>query len=139
MRSGRRRFMGGVVGTGAAGLTAAYAEMKPPAKASSGPDARDLDRVAAAPVLKREGFTSPVIVDSTTVHISGGFGFVYMLHFASCVPDIGRYQEYKLGLGVYGSWLDPPITVKDGKMTVPSGPGVGIKDLKALLSGAVEA
>jgi len=75
----------------------------------------------------------------TTVHISGGFGFVYMLHFASCVPDIGRYQEYKLGLGVYGSWLDPPITVKDGKMTVPSGPGVGIKDLKGLLSGAVEA
>ena len=75
----------------------------------------------------------------TTVHISGGFGFVYMLHFASCVPDIGRYQEYKLGLGVYGSWLDPPITVKEGKMTVPSGPGVGIKDLNGLLSGAVEA
>jgi L-alanine-DL-glutamate epimerase-like enolase superfamily enzyme len=75
----------------------------------------------------------------TTVHISGGFGFVYMLHFASCVPDIGRYQEYKLGLGEYGAWLDPPITVKDGKMTVPSGPGVGIKDLRALLRGAVEA
>jgi L-alanine-DL-glutamate epimerase-like enolase superfamily enzyme len=74
----------------------------------------------------------------TTVHISGGFGFVYMLHFASCVPDIGRYQEYKLGLGIYGSWIDPPITVKDGKMTVPAGPGVGIKDVKALLSGAVQ-
>jgi L-alanine-DL-glutamate epimerase-like enolase superfamily enzyme len=74
----------------------------------------------------------------TTVHISGGFGFVYMLHFASCVPDIGRYQEYKLGLGVYGGWLDPAITVKDGKMTVPAGPGVGIKDLPALLKGAVE-
>lgn len=74
----------------------------------------------------------------TTVHISGGFGFVYMLHFASCVPDIGRYQEYKLGLGEYGSWIDPPITVKAGKMSVPSGPGVGIKDLKALLNGAVE-
>jgi hypothetical protein len=62
-----------------------------------------------------------------------------MLHFASCVPDIGRYQEYKLGLGVYGSWLDPTITVKDGKMSVPAGPGVGIKDLAALLKGAVEA
>lgn len=74
----------------------------------------------------------------TTVHISGGFGFVYMLHFASCVPDIGRYQEYKLGLGVYGGWLDPPIAVKDGRMTVPSGPGVGIKDVKGLLSGAAE-
>ena len=74
----------------------------------------------------------------TTVHISGGFGFVYMLHFASCVPDIGRYQEYKLGLGVYGHWIDPPIVVKDGKMTVPTGPGVGIKDVQGLLSGATE-
>ena len=72
----------------------------------------------------------------TTVHISGGFGFVYMLHFASCVPDIGLYQEYKLGTEKYGSWFDPPIRVKDGKMTVPSGPGVGIKDLAGLLEGA---
>jgi L-alanine-DL-glutamate epimerase-like enolase superfamily enzyme len=75
----------------------------------------------------------------TTVHISGGFGFVYMLHFASCVPDIGRYQEYKLGTEKYGTWFDPPITVKDGKMTVPSGPGVGIKDVPAILKGADEA
>jgi L-alanine-DL-glutamate epimerase-like enolase superfamily enzyme len=74
----------------------------------------------------------------TTVHISGGFGFVYMLHFASCVKDIGWYQEYKLGTEAYGNWFDPPITVKDGKMSVPSGPGVGIKDLKGLLQGAVE-
>jgi len=74
----------------------------------------------------------------TTVHISGGLGFVYMLHFASCVKDIGRYQEYKLGTEVYGNWFDPPITVKDGKMSVPSGPGLGIKDLSGLLQGAVE-
>lgn len=75
----------------------------------------------------------------TTVHISGGFGFVYMLHFASCVPDIGRYQEYKLGTEKYGSWFDPPIRVKDGKMSVPSGPGVGIKDVAGLLKVAKEA
>ncbi len=74
----------------------------------------------------------------TTVHISGGLGFVYMLHFASCVKDIGRYQEYKLGTEVYGNWFDPPITVKDGRMSVPSGPGLGIKDLSGLLQGAVE-
>lgn len=74
----------------------------------------------------------------TTVHISGGFGFVYMLHFASCVPDIGRYQEYKLGTEKYGSWFDPPIQVKDGKMTIPSGPGVGIKDITDLLKEAKE-
>jgi L-alanine-DL-glutamate epimerase-like enolase superfamily enzyme len=73
----------------------------------------------------------------TTAHISGGFGFVYMLHFASCIRDPGAYQEYKLGTERYGSWFDPPITVKDGKMSVPSGPGVGIRDLKGLLEGAV--
>jgi L-alanine-DL-glutamate epimerase-like enolase superfamily enzyme len=75
----------------------------------------------------------------TTVHISGGFGFVYMLHFASCVPDIGRYQEYKLGMEKYGSWFDSPIKVTDGKMSVPSGPGVGIKDVAGLLKEAKEA
>jgi L-alanine-DL-glutamate epimerase-like enolase superfamily enzyme len=74
----------------------------------------------------------------TTVHISGGFGFVYMLHFASCVPDIGRYQEYKLGTQKYGSWFDPPIRVNNAKMTVPSGPGVGFKDVAGLLNGARE-
>jgi len=72
----------------------------------------------------------------TTVHISGGFGFVYMLHFASCVSGIGRYQEYKLGTERYGEWFDPPIAVRDGKMTVPAGPGVGIRDLQGLLKGA---
>jgi L-alanine-DL-glutamate epimerase-like enolase superfamily enzyme len=75
----------------------------------------------------------------TTVHISGGFGFVYMLHFASVVEDIGKYQEYKLGMEVYGAWFDPPITVKNGLMRVPTGPGVGIKDPAALLKDAKPA
>lgn len=74
----------------------------------------------------------------TTVHISGGFGFVYMLHFASAIPDPGRYQEYKLGTEKYGAWFDPPISVKDGKMSVPSGPGVGIKDIGAAMKDARE-
>jgi L-alanine-DL-glutamate epimerase-like enolase superfamily enzyme len=73
------------------------------------------------------------------LHLSGGFGFVYMLHFASCVPNLGRYQEYKLGAEEYGGWFDPPLKVKDGRMPVPSGPGVGIKDLAGLLKGAEEA
>ncbi len=74
----------------------------------------------------------------TTAHISGGFGFVYMLHFASAIDDPGRYQEYKLGTETYGGWFDPPIRVKDGKMTVPRGPGVGIRNIADLLKGAVE-
>lgn len=72
------------------------------------------------------------------LHISGGFGFVYMLHFASCVPNLARYQEYKLGTEAYGRWFDPPIQVKDGKMSIPAGPGAGIKDVAGLLKGAKE-
>jgi len=34
-----------------------------------------------------------------TPHISGtGLGFLYMLHFAACVPHIGPHQEFKGGL-----------------------------------------
>ena len=72
----------------------------------------------------------------TTVHISGGMGFVYMLHFASCTPDIGKYQEYKRGIEKYGDLYDPPLKAADGRMSVPSGPGVGIADPAALLKGA---
>jgi len=70
------------------------------------------------------------------LHLSGGFGFVYMLQFSSSVPNLAKYQEYKLGAEKYGSWFDPPIGVKDGKMIVPAGPGVGIKDIAGLLKGA---
>jgi L-alanine-DL-glutamate epimerase-like enolase superfamily enzyme len=73
---------------------------------------------------------------STTVHISGGFGFVYMLHFASRTKDIGKYQEYKLNVDKYNDWFDPKIVVKDGKMSVPEGPGVGVRDIKAVMKGA---
>ena len=72
----------------------------------------------------------------TTVHISGGFGFVYMLHFASFTPDIGLYQEYKRGTEKYSDWFDPPLRISDGAITVPTGPGVGIKDIGNLVKGA---
>ena len=72
----------------------------------------------------------------TTVHISGGFGFIYMLHFASFTPDIGAYQEYKKGIERYAGWFDPPLQSRRGTLTVPTGPGVGIADVAAVLKGA---
>lgn len=72
----------------------------------------------------------------TTAHLSGGFGFVYSLHFASCTPKIGPWQEYKLGVETYGKWFDPPLQIIDGALTVPKGPGVGIADPQELLKGA---
>jgi len=72
----------------------------------------------------------------TTVHISGGFGFIYMLHFASCTPDIGLYQEYKRNIERYSDWFEPALRVRDGKLSVPQGPGVGIRDIRSLLKDA---
>ena len=72
----------------------------------------------------------------TTVHISGGFGFIYMLHFASYTPDIGQYQEYKRNIEKYSNWFDPPLRIRNGAITVPEGPGVGITDIGDLLKGA---
>lgn len=69
----------------------------------------------------------------TTPHISGGFGFVYVLHFTACVTDVGRYQEYKRGIERYKDWFNPPLEIRDGALSIPRGPGVGIKDIKAVL------
>lgn len=72
----------------------------------------------------------------TTAHISGGFGFVYMLHFASRTKSIGRYQEYKRRIERYRDWFDPRLRIEDGKLAVPSGPGVGIRDVAGVIRGA---
>ena len=72
----------------------------------------------------------------TTPHLSGGFGFVYSLHFAACVPKIGPWQEYKQGVKTYGQWFNPPLRIDDGKLTIPQGPGVGIAEPKEILKGA---
>lgn len=72
----------------------------------------------------------------TTVHLSGGFGLIYSLHFASCMPKIGPWQEYKEGVKQYGDWFNPALRIIDGAITVPTGPGVGIADPKEILKGA---
>jgi len=72
---------------------------------------------------------------ATTVHLSGGFGFVYSLHFASCTPKIGPWQEYKKGVETYGQWFNPPLRIVDGPISVPKGPGLGLADPKEILKG----
>jgi L-alanine-DL-glutamate epimerase-like enolase superfamily enzyme len=72
----------------------------------------------------------------TTVHLSGGFGFVYSLQFCACAKKIGSWQEYKQGVETYGQWFNPPLTIKDGAISLPKGPGVGIADPQAVLKGA---
>ncbi len=64
-----------------------------------------------------------------TPHISGSaLGFLYMMQFASCVRNIGPYQEFK------GNKDKVPVTATDsdlqpsnGIITVPQGPGLGVE------------
>ncbi len=72
----------------------------------------------------------------STLHISGGFGFIYMLHFASYIPNLGPYQEYKRGIERYSKLFDPPLEIRNGAITVPKGPGVGIRDIGDFLKDA---
>jgi L-alanine-DL-glutamate epimerase-like enolase superfamily enzyme len=74
---------------------------------------------------------------AATVHLSGGFGFVYSLHFASCTPNIGPWQEYKSGVETYGQWFDPPLRIADGAIGAPRGPGLGLAGTEEILKGAV--
>jgi hypothetical protein len=59
-----------------------------------------------------------------------------MLHFASYTRDIGQYQEYKRNIERYRDWFDPPLKITNGSLLVPSGPGVGIRNIADVLEGA---
>lgn len=73
-----------------------------------------------------------------TPHMSGGgLGYLYVAHFASCVPNAGPFQEYK------GRDASPPVSSStsslasvNGMLTVPSGPGLGVTLEPSFVSGA---
>ena len=72
-------------------------------------------------------------------HMSGGgLGYLYVAHFASCVPNCGPHQEYK------GDDDTTPVSCdssslksENGAMKIPSGPGLGIKFDPEFLSKAI--
>lgn len=63
-----------------------------------------------------------------TAHISGtGLGFMYMLHFAACVPNIGAHQEFKgVNRDVPMHCATSSLKSEGGFVTPPSGPGLGV-------------
>jgi L-alanine-DL-glutamate epimerase-like enolase superfamily enzyme len=74
---------------------------------------------------------------SVMPHMSGeGTGYVDVLQFASCTPNIGPFHEYKGGLPQTGPWYDPPLRLKDGAINVPTGPGLGITPQADILKDA---
>jgi L-alanine-DL-glutamate epimerase-like enolase superfamily enzyme len=62
-----------------------------------------------------------------TPHISSkGLGFLYMMHFASCVPNIGPYQEFKGNKDGVPVSSPVPLEPKNGQITIPDTPGLGV-------------
>jgi L-alanine-DL-glutamate epimerase-like enolase superfamily enzyme len=55
-----------------------------------------------------------------------GMNPVYMLHFASCTPNVGAFQEYNAAPHQTEPWFSPALEVNQGTLRVPQGPGLGI-------------
>jgi L-alanine-DL-glutamate epimerase-like enolase superfamily enzyme len=68
----------------------------------------------------------------------GGLGYLYVAHFASCVPNAGPFQEYKgrdAALPVSSS--SSSLNSEEGKLRVPTGPGLGVTIDPAFVKSAV--
>jgi L-alanine-DL-glutamate epimerase-like enolase superfamily enzyme len=63
-----------------------------------------------------------------TPHISGGLGYLYMIHFVSAIPNAGPYHEFKgLSQAVPFECKTSSLKTENGVVTVPTGPGSGIE------------
>jgi L-alanine-DL-glutamate epimerase-like enolase superfamily enzyme len=74
-----------------------------------------------------------------TPHMSdGGLGYLYVAHYASCVPNPGPFQEYKGRDDSFPVASDTStLRCVQGTLTVPSGPGLGITIDPAFVKSAV--
>jgi L-alanine-DL-glutamate epimerase-like enolase superfamily enzyme len=66
---------------------------------------------------------------SCTPHMSGGgLGFLYMMHFVFALPNAMPHHEFKgLRTSVSFECTTSPLQVMDGKIKVPTGPGLGVE------------
>ena len=54
-----------------------------------------------------------------------GFDPIYMAQFACLLP--GNYQEYNARPDKTPTWFSPALTISDGMLQVPKGPGLGVE------------
>jgi len=63
-----------------------------------------------------------------TPHMTGGgLGFLYMMQLVSTLPNAAPHHEFKgLGTNVQFNCKTSPLKVVEGKIKVPTGPGLGV-------------
>jgi L-alanine-DL-glutamate epimerase-like enolase superfamily enzyme len=59
-------------------------------------------------------------------HISGGFGFIYMLHLVSAMPNAGPHIEFKGYTTIPLECTTSSLRLEEGRIKVPTGPGIGV-------------
>jgi L-alanine-DL-glutamate epimerase-like enolase superfamily enzyme len=65
---------------------------------------------------------------TTTPHISGGLGYLYMIHFVSVIPNAGPFHEFKgLSQAIPFECKTSDLGSMGGFVKVPTGPGSGIE------------
>jgi L-alanine-DL-glutamate epimerase-like enolase superfamily enzyme len=63
-----------------------------------------------------------------TPHISGGLGYLYMMHFVSAIPNAGPFHEFKgLSQAIPFQCDTSDLGTTGGVVKVPTGPGSGIE------------
>lgn len=78
-------------------------------------------------------FGIPIVPHNTQTGAAGA----KILQFASCTPNAGEFMEYPWRSPFKKeSWYSPNLEIKDGKLPVPSGPGLGIEFDPAWLAAA---
>jgi L-alanine-DL-glutamate epimerase-like enolase superfamily enzyme len=90
--------------------------------------------IRAARVAKMAAGAGMKIVPHNT---QTGAASVNILQFASCIPNVGAFMEYPWRRPQQPqSWFKPNFIIKDGRLTVPDGPGFGVEIDPGYLSGA---
>jgi len=73
---------------------------------------------------------------TVTPHISGGIQYAHVLMLASFTPNLGHYQEFKGGLKETKDFFTTDLVLKDGKMNIPTGVGLGMAFDKTFFDSA---
>ena len=60
-------------------------------------------------------------------HLSGGLGYLYMLHLVSAMPNRGAHIEFKGYERIPIECSTSSLRLKNGMIKVPTGPGLGIE------------
>ncbi len=62
-----------------------------------------------------------------TPHLTDGFGYIYMMHFVSTLPNAGEHIEFKGYADIPAHCDTSSLKLENGKVKVPTGPGTGVE------------